>query len=287
MATAADKKGTTISTKVTSSKADGSPYTFLQSTNFCQPDADVTIISSDGIRFQLHKKNLALNTGGFPPLELTSTTELREQVTFSEKGQILDLLFHFVYPQHYPDLETIEMSVLSELAEAAEKYEVFGAVFETPNHPLEVFSYATPFNYLDLADMAAPLVLGTPLPTIASRVPANALVAWVRYITSLDTIRLNWTTSILNSVATHSMYDQYGRHTAGSQCTGICPSRALLTELTKSMLSQIELLRLAAVAGVGCVNCKARYADGLIRDAPTQYSQFAKFRTFLHEGTSP
>ncbi|TFK58211.1 hypothetical protein BDN72DRAFT_115865 [Pluteus cervinus] len=189
MAPAPETKKAKISTKLTGSKADGSPYTLLQSTNFCQ-SADVTIISSDGIRFQLHKKNLALNTGGFPPLEFTSTTEEPEQVTLSEKGHILDLLFHFVCPQRYPNLESIEMSVLSELAEAAEKYEVFGAIsmckvvmkFETPNHPLEVFSYATRYNYLDLADKAALLVLGTPLPTIASRVPANALVAWVQFL---------------------------------------------------------------------------------------------------------
>ncbi|TFK58210.1 hypothetical protein BDN72DRAFT_866133, partial [Pluteus cervinus] len=117
-----------ISTSVTVSKSDGSEETIFQSNNFCKSDADITIISSDGVRFQLHKQNLALNTSGFPPLEFSRTCEEREEVNLSERGYILDLLFHFVYPHRYPDIEGVTIRVLSELADGAEKYEVYSAI---------------------------------------------------------------------------------------------------------------------------------------------------------------
>ncbi|TFK64781.1 hypothetical protein BDN72DRAFT_901264 [Pluteus cervinus] len=179
-----------ISTKVVSHKVDGSEDIVFVSKKFCHSDADIVIVSSDDVQFKLHKKNLAFNTGGFPPLEFVRTTGTNvelEQVNLSERGYILDLLFQFVYPQRYPDATSLAIDILSELADAAEKYEVYGAIsacnivmrFTIPTHPVEVFAYATRYNYLDLADEAAPFVLGTPLSDLADKLSADALVGWV------------------------------------------------------------------------------------------------------------
>ncbi|TFK64789.1 hypothetical protein BDN72DRAFT_774133, partial [Pluteus cervinus] len=157
-------------------------------------DADISIISSDGVRFQLHKKNLALSTGGFPPLEFARTSAGREEVILSESGYTLDLLFRFVYPQRYPDLEGIAIGVLSELADAAEKYEVYAAILgckmamklEVSSHPVDVFAYATRYDYLDLADRVAPLILGTSLNVLASCLSAAALAGWVQCLPRLS-----------------------------------------------------------------------------------------------------
>ncbi|TFK73845.1 hypothetical protein BDN72DRAFT_956184 [Pluteus cervinus] len=279
-----------ISTSVTVSKRDGSQETIFQSKHFCGSDADVTIISNDDVRFQLHKKNLAFCTGGFPPVEFSKTSDEREEVNLSERGYILDLLFHFVYPQRYPNLATIHIDVLSELAEAAEKYQVFGAIsvcqafmiLQIPNHPIDVFAYATWYDYLDIADRVAPLVLGTPLNILAERLPPAAVTGWARYLVSWDTVRSKWTALILDSITATSV--QVDRPSMVQYTTTFCKnsrgSRALLTELAKHMVPQTKLLDLAAA--VVCNHCKSSYADNLIREAPTLYSQFAKFNTFLH-----
>jgi hypothetical protein len=85
----------------------------------------VTFISSDGVLFRIHKNNLAVNSRGFPPPEFQSFDEV---VKLSESSVVLELLFQFCYPQRHPDLELAEFDVLAELAEAAEKYEVFPAM---------------------------------------------------------------------------------------------------------------------------------------------------------------
>ncbi|TFK64135.1 hypothetical protein BDN72DRAFT_774950 [Pluteus cervinus] len=153
----------------------------------CQSDADVSIVSCDDVVFKLHKKNLAISTGGFPPLEFTRASDVHEQANLSEKGHTLDLLFQFVYPQRYPEVLSLKIKAVSDLADAAEKYEVYGAISvcnvvmrsRISNHPLEVFVYATRYNYLDVADQAALLILGTPLSILADKLTADALAAWV------------------------------------------------------------------------------------------------------------
>ncbi|KAG6875708.1 hypothetical protein C0992_002788, partial [Termitomyces sp. T32_za158] len=57
-----------------------------------------------------------MSTGAFPLAELVTET--------------LELLFAFVYPWQHPTLRSSEtpFALLSKLAEAAEKYQVFAAV---------------------------------------------------------------------------------------------------------------------------------------------------------------
>lgn len=51
-----------------------------------------------------------------------------EIASLSEKSATLEILFQYMYPQRQPDLEVVEFEVLKDLAEAAEKYQVFPAL---------------------------------------------------------------------------------------------------------------------------------------------------------------
>jgi hypothetical protein len=88
-------------------------------------DADVIIQSCDNIDFYLHKRNLEFSTGGFP---FAATPTNGEVVHLLESSSTLELLFQFVYPQRHPSLDRLEFDGLIALAEAAEKYEVYGAL---------------------------------------------------------------------------------------------------------------------------------------------------------------
>lgn len=104
-----------------------------RSTNFTKPlyttvcgvDSDVTVRSADDVHFHLHRKNLEINTGAFPPSELETRGEV---VRLSENAQVLELLFQFIYPMHHPSLAATPFETLLALAEAAEKYEVYSAM---------------------------------------------------------------------------------------------------------------------------------------------------------------
>jgi len=88
-------------------------------------DADVVFQSSDGIQFHLHRKNLEANTGAFPGPEF----QIQGEVTnLAEPASVLQILFKFLYPRRHPDLEDLDFSMVAEVAEAAEKYEVFPAI---------------------------------------------------------------------------------------------------------------------------------------------------------------
>ncbi|KAH9479757.1 hypothetical protein JR316_0008352 [Psilocybe cubensis] len=57
------------------------------------PDSDVTILSSDNMRFNLHQAKLALNTGGLP----SNLSTMEETVQLSEPSSVLEIAFQFVY----------------------------------------------------------------------------------------------------------------------------------------------------------------------------------------------
>ena len=105
----------------TNSSANGSHYSLV-----CADDADVAFRSCDGILFKIHRKNLETHSEGFsPPPGTSPQTEI---VPLTENGDTLDLLFQFMYPRRQPDLTDVEFKQLAELAEAAEKYQVFTAM---------------------------------------------------------------------------------------------------------------------------------------------------------------
>ena len=75
----------------------------------------------DGVLLYIHRKNLEICTGGFPPSDIPTN---EERVLLLESGEILEQLFKFVYPAWHPDLEEFSIDIVAPLAEAAEKYQV-------------------------------------------------------------------------------------------------------------------------------------------------------------------
>ena len=99
----------------------------------CDADADITFKSSDEVLFKIHSKYLAAASGGLevPPEILTTPDEV---ISLEEPSEILDLLFRFIHPRtestnfRQPSVMDMEPGILFALAEAAEKYQVFGAM---------------------------------------------------------------------------------------------------------------------------------------------------------------
>lgn len=96
----------------------------------CAPDADLAILSSDGVIFKVHRKNLEVHSEIFADAEhVTGTGNVGEEsVGLSESAAVLDLLFQYMYRQPQPDLRTVDFPVAAALAEAAGKYMVYAAV---------------------------------------------------------------------------------------------------------------------------------------------------------------
>jgi len=88
-------------------------------------DADLTIKSSDGVLFKVHRRNLELLSEGFPGEDVKTHNEI---VELTETADTLELLFQYMYRQLQPDLHGIPFQTLASLAEAAEKYQVFPAM---------------------------------------------------------------------------------------------------------------------------------------------------------------
>lgn len=91
-------------------------------------DADITFASSDHILLRVHSVNLSCNSEGFAPPIGTSAPSTQEVVQLTETCRVLELLFQFMYPQRSPDLSVIEFDLFLEVAEEAEKYQVFSAM---------------------------------------------------------------------------------------------------------------------------------------------------------------
>ncbi|KAJ7759283.1 hypothetical protein B0H14DRAFT_2974575 [Mycena olivaceomarginata] len=122
----------------------------MQSERFCPGDADMTISSSDGVTFKVHRKHLEVHSDVFA--DAVNATEI---VKLSETSAVLDLLFQ--YPQ--PDLKSVDFPVFAGLAEAAEKYVVYSALpavatqmnTSVIQYPLQVLDYAARHNHKELA----------------------------------------------------------------------------------------------------------------------------------------
>jgi hypothetical protein len=89
----------------------------------CDPNADITLQSSDNILFKFYKKQLEVHSGAFGGAEAFTATD--EPVMFTEPSEIVDLLLQLMSREEPPDLLSVEFNTLDLLAEAVEKYEVF------------------------------------------------------------------------------------------------------------------------------------------------------------------
>lgn len=92
----------------------------------CILPVDLVLESSDGKRFGAHTINLQQYSEGFPiGGSVTIETDIPKM---PESSQALRLLLRFMHHSRQPYLGNISVKVLSELAEAVEKYVIYSAM---------------------------------------------------------------------------------------------------------------------------------------------------------------
>ncbi|KAJ7189086.1 hypothetical protein C8R46DRAFT_1056567 [Mycena filopes] len=160
------------------------------SERFCAPDADVTIASSDGVLFKLHRKNLEVHSDVFASAGDTTRPENGDDIVhLTEPSDVLDLLFQYMYRQPQPNLKAVDFKTLAALTEAAEKYVVYSALTlcrmymsdAIPDHPLEVLVYAVKHGQEELMDKAARRSMGRKFAEVMNVLPQDIFKTWVRF----------------------------------------------------------------------------------------------------------
>ncbi|KAJ7147019.1 hypothetical protein C8R44DRAFT_899377, partial [Mycena epipterygia] len=155
-------------------------------------NSNVTIVSSDGVLFKVHHKNMEVHSDIFADAANVTLPEngADEVVTLSESSAVLDLLSQYMYHQPQPDLNALEFSIFDGLARAAQKYVVYSAlpavaikmkcVDSVAKYPLQVLDYAARHNHKELANEAAHLSVDLPFAQAVSILAPDTLVKWVR-----------------------------------------------------------------------------------------------------------
>jgi len=166
------------------------PYDLTMSPKYSErfnaADADLTISSSDGVLFKVHRKNLETYSDIFPGTDVPVENEI---VPLSEKASTLELLFQYMYRQRQPDLSKIDADELAMLAEAAEKYFVYAAMevckvymeSAIPKMPLKVMGYAARHEYESLCEQAAPHTVQAKAADALKYLDARCFASWVLY----------------------------------------------------------------------------------------------------------
>ncbi|KAF8867683.1 hypothetical protein BD779DRAFT_1605975 [Infundibulicybe gibba] len=119
-------------------------------------DEEVMIISSDGEAYTVNRGRIEVMCGN---MQLPAPHKIQNTIKLPETSQVLEILLQFLY--HRPNASlphNLEMPLALEVAEAAEKYQVFLLVSECQNfmrrmgpiYPANVLSYATRFGHMDI-----------------------------------------------------------------------------------------------------------------------------------------
>jgi hypothetical protein len=90
----------------------------------CNLGIDVILLSSDGVQFGSHTKNISTFAGAFPACD----TEDSSVISLTESSDVVSLLLQYMHQQRQPDSSKFEFDILSRLADAVEKYKVFSAM---------------------------------------------------------------------------------------------------------------------------------------------------------------
>ncbi|KAJ7146994.1 hypothetical protein C8R44DRAFT_724686 [Mycena epipterygia] len=160
------------------------------SERFYAAGSDITIISSDGVLFKLHRMNLKVHSVVFGGADSTTLPENGDEpVQLSETSDVLDLLFQFMYPQLQPELEKLGFEICAGLAEAVEKYIVYSALRwcrmkmsdSIPDHPFEVLNYALKHGHVDIADEAARQSMGHGVANAMKLLAPDTFKTWILF----------------------------------------------------------------------------------------------------------
>ncbi|KAF7978064.1 hypothetical protein HWV62_1703 [Athelia sp. TMB] len=134
-------------------------------------------------------------------------------------GDTLELLFQFMYPPKQPDLKKIEFKQLADLAEAAEKYQVYAAMGVCNmcmseaylEHSLEVMIYGMRHGYADIVDKAEKKALEVS-PTLAFEcLTPQIYIAWTRYYAQWQDL-IGSFHRFLKTIPIHYRHDRFGSH---------------------------------------------------------------------------
>ncbi|PPR06368.1 hypothetical protein CVT24_002481 [Panaeolus cyanescens] len=170
----------------------------------CSLPVDIVLVSSEGKDLSTHKSNLGQFSAGFPPFDPTDVPMddgkiTIEKVQLPEKFEVLKLLLHFMHHTYLPDLEKVDFTIVCELAEAAEKYQVFSAIpvcklimkqhaekrWQYGGRPLSVLFYALRHDYPEIANSAARLTLNWTVRDFVAEarkagIQASHIIQWVQ-----------------------------------------------------------------------------------------------------------
>ncbi|KAJ7669113.1 hypothetical protein B0H14DRAFT_3538781 [Mycena olivaceomarginata] len=159
----------------------------------CAPDADITLSSSSGRLFRVHRKNLETHSSAFASASAATAAQPEpepEPVALTEPSDVLELVLQFMYPQPQPDLRALDFRTLAALAEAVEKYEVHSALaicrsqmesFVCTN-PLEVLVYALRHGHTNLVNEAAQQSMRCGVAEAMDILPPETFRDWVRLL---------------------------------------------------------------------------------------------------------
>ena len=86
------------------------------------PNADITLQSSDNVLFRFHKKQLEAHSGA---LAASAAYAKDDHFILTEPSEVVDVLLQLMSLQDPPDLESLEYQTLALLTEAVNKYDVF------------------------------------------------------------------------------------------------------------------------------------------------------------------
>jgi hypothetical protein len=182
--------------------------------------ADVTFKSSDGVLFKLFKTHLGTTSAGFCAPDMIVVDE--QPFSLEEPSNVLETLFQFIHPcpearqYRQPSVMDLEPKLFFAVAEAAEKYIVYGAmnifltrmqwlafrfrsgvldIYHLINsqvvhyRPVEVLNHCYKHGYKDLANIAAHNSLAQPLGSIVDGLTTPGLLArWVPLLLLLHVI---------------------------------------------------------------------------------------------------
>ncbi|KAG6859800.1 hypothetical protein C0995_003832 [Termitomyces sp. Mi166 len=94
----------------------------------CSLKTDLIFVSSDGVKFAAHAKNLERYSEGFPPATFNPVETDLQVVHLEEESSTVRLLLQYMHLKPQPDIEKISFTELEELANAVEKYLIFSAM---------------------------------------------------------------------------------------------------------------------------------------------------------------
>ncbi|TFK64125.1 hypothetical protein BDN72DRAFT_901824 [Pluteus cervinus] len=221
-----------------------------------------------------------------------SLSEAKSYIDIGKGLVILNLLYFFTCPRPYPDLRALDIETLVELRDAAEKYEISGAInacniamrTKISTHPLQVFQYAGKYQITDLLDEAAPSLLETPLLEILDlKLPEDYFRAWVsrlKRFTGNEAHELLMEIRYLGqfeSERARERWLQYFMFTARQNCQR-CTSHQdyIVKRIGIKMPNKTSLIEMSRPLCAKC-SCDAFSPDGLehfFSGAPQKFSTF-------------